>query len=250
MKFIIISKQIKIYITYKVSKIFWKYFDVYYCRKNIFYFLHQIKKLRYDKDVPKLYKMKKIFLLLFLITYSVQGQVGIGTDTPNASARLDVSATDKGFLPPRISLTSATDNSTILTPATGLLIYNTATAGTIPNNVSPGYYYWNGNSWVKISGGTILDNSKSSSFTLTASDNNKLFIISASSAVTVTVPSNLPLGFNCQIIQGSSGLITISGASGVTLNGANGLKTRSMNSIIGLTMISSTLGYVYGDTMY
>ena len=187
---------------------------------------------------------------MFLITYSVQGQVGIGTDTPNTSARLDVSATDKGFLPPRISLTSATDNSTILTPATGLLIYNTTTAGTIPNNVSPGYYYWNGNSWVKISGGTILDNSKSSSFELTALDNNKLFIISASSAATVTVPSNLPLGFNCQIIQGSSGLITISGASGVTLNGANGLKTRSINSIIGLTMISSTLGYVYGDTMY
>lgn len=205
--------------------------------------------MRYDKDVPKLIRMKKIFLLLFLITYSVQGQVGIGTDTPNASARLDVSATDKGFLPPRISLTSATDISTISSPATGLLIYNTATAGTIPNNVSPGYYYWNGNSWVKISGGTILD-AKSSSFELTALDNNKLFIISASSAATVTVPSNLPLGFNCQIIQGSSGLITISGASGVTLNGANGLKTRSMNSIIGLTMISSTLGYVYGDTMY
>ena len=95
-----------------------------------------------------------------------------------------------------------------------------------------------------------MDNSKSSSFELTALDNNKLFIINASSAATVTVPSNLPLGFNCQIIQGSSGLITISGASGVTLNGANGLKTRSMNSIIGLTMISSTLGYVYGDTMY
>ena len=188
--------------------------------------------------------------ILFFNTTISTAQVGIGTDSPDQSARLDVSATDKGFLPPRISLTSATDNSTILTPATGLLIYNTATEGTIPNNVSPGYYYWNGNSWVKISGGTILDNSKSSSFTLTASDNNKLFIISASSAATVTVPSNLPMGFNCQIIQGSTGLIEISGASGVTINGANGLKTRSMNSITGLTMISSTLGYVYGDTMY
>ena len=196
-----------------------------------------------------MFKKTLYFFILFSV-FNSHAQVGIGTDTPNTSARLDVSATDKGFLPPRISLTSATDNSTILTPATGLLIYNTATAGTIPNNVSPGYYYWNGNSWVKISGGTILDNSKSSSFELTASDNNKLFIISASSAATVTVRSNLPLGFNCQIIQGGSGLITISGASGVTLNGANGLKTRSMNSIIGLTMISSTLGYVYGDTMY
>ena len=67
-------------------------------------------------------KMKKIFLLLCLITYSVQGQVGIGTDTPNTSARLDVSATDKGFLPPRMTTTERED---IGSPANGLMVFDT-----------------------------------------------------------------------------------------------------------------------------
>jgi hypothetical protein len=34
--------------------------------------------------------------------------------------------------------------------AAGLLIYNTATAGTAPNNVTPGFYYWNGTSWIRL----------------------------------------------------------------------------------------------------
>ena len=31
-----------------------------------------------------------------------------------------------------------------------MLVYNTATAGTVPNNVTPGYYYWDGAKWVKF----------------------------------------------------------------------------------------------------
>ncbi len=46
------------------------------------------------------------------------------------SAILDVDATNKGFLIPRVSLTSATDIVTVASPATSLLIYNTATIGT------------------------------------------------------------------------------------------------------------------------
>mgnify|MGYP006911039213 FL=1 len=77
-------------------------------------------------------------------------QTGIGTATPNASAKLEVYATNKGFLPPRVSLTGSTDVSTIASPATGLLIYNTATAGTSPNNVVPGFYYYDGSKWQRL----------------------------------------------------------------------------------------------------
>ena len=84
-------------------------------------------------------------------------QVGIGTSTPASSSALDVTSSNKGFLPPRISLTSVTDNSTINSPSTGLLIYNTATAGSAPNNVVPGYYFWNGSKWTIIS--TLAGNS-------------------------------------------------------------------------------------------
>lgn len=97
--------------------------------------------------------MKKFFLSvisLLVLVVATNAQVGIGTTTPNASASLDVTATNRGFLPPRVALTSATDVSTIATPATGLLVYNTATAGTAPNNVVPGYYYYTGSSWYRI----------------------------------------------------------------------------------------------------
>ncbi|MPS74973.1 MAG: hypothetical protein E2590_17730 [Chryseobacterium sp.] len=72
------------------------------------------------------------------------GQIGIGTSSPDASAILDVSATNKGILLPRVALTSSTDQTTIISPATGLMVYNTATAGSAPLNVSPGVYVNNG----------------------------------------------------------------------------------------------------------
>ena len=193
-------------------------------------------------------KTIKLAVIVVFINTST-AQTGIGTTTPNASAKLEVAATNKGFLPPRIVLTSATDGTTIPSPATGLLIYNTATAGSAPNNVVPGYYYWNGTSWIQIANGLIIDSSKSSSFTLAATDNNKIFFINAVSTVTVTVSNTLPIGFSCQFIQVGNGMITLLG-SGVTLNSANGLSSRIVNSAIGLVMNTASVGYVYGDTIY
>lgn len=198
--------------------------------------------------------MKKLFYILLLVCafFKTNAQTGIGTATPNPSAKLDVSSTDKGFLPPRVALTATNAFTPIVgtaSAAAGLLIYNTATTGTAPNNVVPGYYYWNGTIWVQISGGIIIDNSKTAGFNLASTDNNKVFLISAASAITVTVPSTLPVGFSCQIIQGGNGSITFAG-SGVTLNSSNGLTTRSINSVVGLVMNTTITGYVFGDSIF
>jgi hypothetical protein len=93
--------------------------------------------------------MKKV-LFFFLISVHLYAQTGIGTTTPEASAKLDVTSSNKGFLPPRVTLTSITDNTTIPNPATGLLVYNTG------SNVGlvAGYYYWNGSSWATIATAT------------------------------------------------------------------------------------------------
>ena len=56
------------------------------------------------------------------ISNSNTGSVGIGTSTPDQSAKLDVSSTDLGFLPPR--MTYAQRNA-ISSPAPGLIIYCT-----------------------------------------------------------------------------------------------------------------------------
>lgn len=84
------------------------------------------------------------------------GQVGIGTTSPNNSAilDLDVSTLDndnkKGFLGPRVALESPTDQTTIPSPATGLLVYNIGTAGL----KTIGYLYWAGSEWVQFTTGT------------------------------------------------------------------------------------------------
>jgi hypothetical protein len=195
--------------------------------------------------------MRQFQLYVFLIfSLPMISQTGIGTTTPNASAKLEVAATDKGFLPPRVALTASNVFSPIIgtaANATGLLVYNTATAGATPNNVVPGYYYWNGTAWIQISGGLVIE-TKTASFSLGAADNNKLFFINSASTVTVTVPT-LPIGFSCQLIQTGAGTITFAG-SGTTLNSASGLSTRTTNSVIGLVMNTATVGYVFGDTIY
>ena len=203
--------------------------------------------------------MKKLLYILccLFILNNADAQTGIGTTSPNAAAKLDVSSSTKGFLPPKVALTATNSfdpitglsGSTALATAAGLLIYNTATAGTAPNNVVPGYYYWNGTTWVQISAGLIIDNSKTAGFTLGATDNNKVFLITSASNITVTVPNTLPVGFSCQFIQGSVGTITLAGSS-VTLNSSNGLTTRATNSVVGILMNTTTTGFVFGDSIF
>ncbi len=97
--------------------------------------------------------MKNLFYGLFLfVSISVNAQVAINTDgsNPDNSAMLDVNSAGKGLLIPRVALTGTLDAATIASPAISLLIYNTATAGTSPNNVTPGYYYWNGTAWTTL----------------------------------------------------------------------------------------------------
>ncbi|OIQ28176.1 MAG: hypothetical protein BM564_10655 [Bacteroidetes bacterium MedPE-SWsnd-G2] len=67
--------------------------------------------------------MKHIFslCLIVFITQSNIAQIGIGTTTPDPSAMLDVSSTDKGLLVPR--LTNA-NIAAIENPAQGLIVYN------------------------------------------------------------------------------------------------------------------------------
>tara|TARA_R110002072_G_scaffold4384_2_gene30685 strand:+ start:2691 stop:3644 length:954 start_codon:yes stop_codon:yes gene_type:complete len=112
-------------------------------------------------------KMSKMFkkitlsvLTLFCFTSLLVAQVGIGTTTPADGAILDVDSDSGGIMIPRVALTAtnvvAPIISTLPTPEVGLLVYNTNTAGTAPNNVTPGFYFWNG-IWERITSGASTD---------------------------------------------------------------------------------------------
>jgi hypothetical protein len=83
-------------------------------------------------------------LLVLFFTGAVQAQVKIGNN-PNsidANSLLELESTNKGFLPPRVALTSVTSVSPLAAPVpTGMIVYNNG------NNITNGHYTWNGNSW-------------------------------------------------------------------------------------------------------
>jgi hypothetical protein len=84
------------------------------------------------------------------------GNVAIGTTTITSSAALDVTSTSRGVLLPRVELTATNAAGPVTSPVTSLLVYNTATAGVAPNNVTPGFYMWDGSAWLRFDVGNNI----------------------------------------------------------------------------------------------
>src|ERR1700756_3611737 len=105
---------------------------------------------------------KKLFfqITLCLATFtSVEAQnIGINKagSKPDKSAVLDLNTGNNGtlgFLAPQVALIATNIALPVTSPATGLIVYNTATSGVVPFNVTPGYYYWNVTAWTVFSSG-------------------------------------------------------------------------------------------------
>jgi hypothetical protein len=185
--------------------------------------------------------MLKSFLFIYVIVFSIQvsAQTGIGTNAPNASAKLEVASTDKGLLIPRMT---ESQRDLIASPANGLLIYQTSgVAGFYVNTGSSSAKSWTrvnmdwtrtGNDIAYTSGnvsttgaltGGNTATSKLSGFVsnlaevtngrdLSVSDNGNILRVSATSDITLNLPaSGIPEGFNCMVLQGNTGQVTFSG---------------------------------------
>lgn len=97
--------------------------------------------------------MKRIlFYACFLtIAYTANAQVGIGTPNPKGSAMLDVEATDKGILIPRVTLTNLTTFSPITgEPVEGLLVYNIGDSAPGDDSKPHGFYFWKDQKWNQV----------------------------------------------------------------------------------------------------
>jgi hypothetical protein len=297
--------------------------------------------------------MKKNLLIVGLfLTSQLFAQTGIGTTTPHASAKLDVTSTDKGFLPPRMT---SSQRTSIPSPAAGLMVYQT--------DGTAGLYYYNGSAWIYIinsttnvlsvvNGGTgtttstgtgsvVLNTnatlanptlttptlgvasgtslsltatttgtststgalivsggvgiagqifaggiqntpignttpssgaftslsatgnltggnsstsnisgfaanitSTSANYSITSADNGKVIQSTSASAITITIPTGLPTGFNCTVVQMGAGQVTF---SGTYLNRTGFTKTASQYSVVSILHFGSNSILVTGE---
>lgn len=219
--------------------------------------------------------MKKwisIFSIISCCWYS-NAQTGIGTTTPNASAKLEIAATDKGILIPRMTK-SQRESITLTTAANGLLVYQTDdVVGFYVNNSTTTTPSWTrlNSDWIKsgnnitytagnisttgaitggnsdtssISGFSANITSVSANYSLTAADNGKVIQATSASAITITIPSGLPAGFNCTVVQMGAGQITF---AGTYLNRGNFTKTASQYAIVSILHMGSNNIIVSGE---
>jgi hypothetical protein len=148
--------------------------------------------------------MAKHFSLIIGIFFSIQlmAQTGIGTTSPDASAKLEVNSTTKGFLPPRMT---SSQRAAISSPAAGLMVYQT--------DGSSGLYYYTGSAWVYIinsnsnvlsiaNGGTGSNSGSitgSGALTFTAGGTNQNITLAPSGTGYTIVNNNVGMGTSTPI---------------------------------------------------
>ncbi len=92
-----------------------------------------------------------IHMMMLLGLSQIDAQVTIGSgNPPNTNALLDLkesgTTSTKGLLMPRVALISTTSYAPMTAHEMGMTVYNTATQG----DVTPGYYYNDGNKWIRL----------------------------------------------------------------------------------------------------
>ena len=183
--------------------------------------------------------MKSVFSLLssflFVLVFSVPSfaQIGIGTKTPAPSAALEVTSTgnNKGILIPRVS---ATQKDAIVSPAEGLLVYQT----TAPT----GFYYYSGTAWKLMANATDLSSAGNAGTAtkLAASKNINGVAFDGSADITVPAAAGTLTGTTLKSTITGSSLTSVGTLANLTVtNPIAGSITGNANNVTGVVAIAN-----------
>ena len=125
----------------------------------------------------------------------------------------------------------------------------TKTVGTADTNVlavSSGIVDLGGNKLEDFD--ASINDQTGTTYTLVAGDNGKVVVLNNASAVTVTVPSGLGVGFNCSFVQKGAGQVSFS-ASGTTINNRQShTKINGQYGVASLVAYDTDTYILAGDT--
>ena len=138
---------------------------------------------------------------------------------------------------------ATTDATAYATAAQG------ATADTALQSVSAGDLTDGNFDGTSISGfDATINDQTGTTYTLLSSDNGKVVVLDNGSAVTVTVPSGLGVGFNCSFVQKGAGQVTFSASSTTIYNRQSHTKINAQYGVASLLAYASDVFVLAGDT--
>lgn len=209
--------------------------------------------------------MRKFFILTLMFcsvgVTSVYSQVGIPTSTPNKDAVLDLNRTDgtnvKGLLLPKIALTALNSSQPMTAHIAGMHVWNTATAGTGVNAVTPGEYFNDGTKWLRISSSSDVwlqdGNSNGAVKSIGTNDAFDLPIkTNSTEKIRLTSGGQLLLNTATPLVGGANAKLQINNGSTIGAlqikDGTEGLGKVLTSDVNGLaTWQSSAVSYIQGD---
>lgn len=87
------------------------------------------------------------------IIIASDGNIGVSMaigGLPIKGTSISLHSINKGFVPNRVALTSTLDIATVPAPTAGMVVYNTLSSGSYPNNTLPGYYLYVEDKWKRL----------------------------------------------------------------------------------------------------
>lgn len=160
---------------------------------------------------------KSAVLTSILLCFTLSAQVGIGTNTPDNSAILDVQAINKGLLTPRMTLSQ---RNNISNPTTGLLIYQT--------DALAGFYFYGGSAWTRLaqeSFGDVKSGVQTADHAgwvlLDGRAINSLSASQQAAAISLGFTGNIPNANNAYLVQNNGTIGAVTGSNTTTLLQAN-----------------------------
>lgn len=97
-------------------------------------------------------------------------------------------------------------------------------------------------------GQSVTISEQADSYTLTSDDNGSMLVMNKGTAVNVTVPSLLPVGFNCVVYQKGAGQVSFLTSSTTIRNASSHTKTSGQYAQVTLFSPEADVFVLAGDT--
>ncbi len=200
--------------------------------------------------------MKKVYYIFALVIPSFGfSQVGFGTTTVNNDSAIEIGtdSSTKGLLLTRINLIDCATASPLSTHEQGMLVYNLATSGSGTLSVTPGFYYNNGNKWIKLdTNPTKIGDIK---YSYSISDHSGWYLLNGR-AIT-SLPANAQnvangLGMSGNIPDATNRILKAKGAEAIYSTGGSNTTILSQNQLpnvnfTGTTSLDGSHTHNFGD---
>lgn len=186
---------------------------------------------------------KTLHILALTIPCFTYSQIGFGTTTLNENSAIEIGTdtSTKGLLLTRINLVDCATASPLTAHERGMLVYNLATSGSGALSVTPGFYYNNGISWIRLdTNSTKIGDIK---YSYAINDHSGWYLLDGRAISSLSTNAQLianDLGMTTNIPDATNRILKAKGAEALYCTGGSNTAVLSQNQLPNVNFTGTT----------